>query len=55
MLIAGDVGGAKTDLAVYTNKFGPHAPRAQRQFHSADYPSLQAMVTQFLAQAGSRT
>jgi len=52
MLIAGDIGGAKIDLAIYTNKFGPHAPLAQRQFHSADYPSLQTMVAQFLAQAG---
>lgn len=50
MLIAGDIGGTKTDLAIYSNESGPHAPLAQTQVHSADYPSLQAMVTEFLAQ-----
>jgi glucokinase len=49
MLIAGDVGGTKTDLAIYSPGGGPHAPVAQTQFKSADYPSLQAMVAEFLA------
>jgi len=49
MLIAGDIGGTKTDLAVYSDGAGPHAPLAQTQVHSADYPSLQAMVQEFLA------
>lgn len=48
MLIAGDIGGTKTDLAVYSSESGPHAPLAQTQARSADYPSLQAMVTEFL-------
>jgi glucokinase len=48
MLIAGDVGGTKTDLAIYSTESGPHAPLAQDELHSADYPSLQAMVTEFL-------
>jgi glucokinase len=51
MLIAGDIGGTKTDLAIYSVEAGPHAPLAQAQFHSADYSSLQAMVAEFLAQA----
>jgi glucokinase len=50
MLIAGDIGGTKTDLAIYSVESGPHAPLAQAQFHSADYPSLQVMVSEFLAQ-----
>lgn len=50
MLIAGDIGGTKTDLAIYSRESGPYAPLAQTQVHSADYPSLQAMVTEFLAQ-----
>src|SRR5262249_33698544 len=50
MLIAGDIGGTKTDLAVYSIESGPHTPVAQAQFHSADYKSLQAMVSEFLAQ-----
>ena len=50
MLIAGDIGGTKTDLAIYSQESGPHTPLAQTEVHSADYPSLQAMVAEFLAQ-----
>jgi len=50
MLIAGDIGGTKTDLAIYSYESGPHTPLAQTEVHSADYPSLQAMVREFLAQ-----
>jgi len=50
MLIAGDIGGTKTDLAIYSIESGPHAPLAQTERHSADYPSLQAMVAEFLGQ-----
>ena len=50
MLIAGDIGGTKTDLAIYSIESGPHAPLTQAQFHSANYDSLQAMVSEFLAQ-----
>src|SRR4030095_5074414 len=50
MLIAGDIGGTKTDLAIYSPESGPDAPLAQTEVHSADYPSLQAMVAEFLAQ-----
>lgn len=50
MLIAGDIGGTKTDLAIYSKEAGPHSPLAQAEVHSADYPSLQAMVAEFLAQ-----
>lgn len=49
MLIAGDIGGTKTDLAIYSTESGPHAPLAQIEVHSSDYPSLQAMVAEFLA------
>lgn len=50
MLIAGDIGGTKTDLGIYSTESGPHAPLAQAQFHSADFPNLQAMVLEFVAQ-----
>jgi glucokinase len=50
VLIAGDIGGTKTDLAIYSRESGPHAPLAQTEVRSADYPSLQAMVAEFLAQ-----
>src|SRR5271165_1494414 len=51
MLVAGDIGGTKTDLAIFSNEAGPHAPLAQAKVHSADYPSLQAIVKEFLAKS----
>jgi glucokinase len=51
MLIAGDIGGTKTDLAIYSSTAGPHAPLVQTKMPSADYPSLQAMVREFLTKA----
>ena len=50
MLLAGDVGGTKTDLAVYTPEAGLRAPLAQAEFPSASYPSLEAIVSAFLRQ-----
>lgn len=50
MLIAGDIGGTKTDLAIYSLESGPRAPLAQTEVRSADYSSLQAVVEEFLAQ-----
>ena len=49
MLVAGDIGGTKTELAIFSNEAGPHSPLAQERVHSADYPSLQAIVKEFLA------
>jgi glucokinase len=51
MLIAGDIGGTKTALAILSNEAGPHSPLVQATVHSADYPSLQAIVKEFLANA----
>jgi glucokinase len=51
MLIAGDIGGTKTDLAIFSSEAGPHLPLAQAKMRSADYPSLQAMVKEFRAKA----
>src|SRR3989449_3991718 len=48
MLLAGDIGGTKTDLAIFSHEAGPHSPLAQGEVHSADYPSLQVLVTEFL-------
>src|SRR2546422_9942766 len=49
MLLVGDIGGTKTDLAIYTSGSNPNSPVARKQFHSADYASLQAIVIEFLA------
>src|SRR5215471_10916908 len=48
MLLAGDIGGTKTDLAIFSVDGGPHSPLNRTQVRSADYPSLQALVTAFL-------
>jgi glucokinase len=52
MLLAGDIGGTKTDLAVYSADGGPRKPLAQAEFPSASYPSLEAIAREFLATAG---
>jgi len=49
MLIAGDIGGTKTDLGIYSIESGPHTPLVETEVHSADYPSPQEMVKEFLA------
>lgn len=49
MLLAGDIGGTKTDLAVYSPEAGPRRPLAQAEYRSGRYPSLEALVREFLA------
>ena len=51
MLVVGDVGGTKTDLAVYSPESGPFKPIAEATFHSAGYGSLEIVVHEFLDQA----
>jgi glucokinase len=50
MLLAGDIGGTKTNLAVFSPEAGPRAPLAEATFPSADYPSLEALTLEFLSQ-----
>ena len=50
MLIAGDIGGTKTLLALYDPDVGARKPVAQAEFHSAQYSSLDDVVREFLAQ-----
>ncbi len=52
MLIAGDIGGTKTLLGLFSAEKGARAPLAEHEFHSADYPSLAPMVKDFLARTG---
>ena len=54
MLLAGDIGGTKTDLAVYSSETGPHAPLAETEVHSADYGSLEAIAKEFLTKVKMR-
>jgi glucokinase len=50
MLLAGDLGGTKTDLAVFAPESGPRKPLAQARYPSSAYPSLEAIVQTFLAE-----
>jgi glucokinase len=50
MLLAGDIGGTKTSLAVYSADTGPRVPLYQATFPSGRYPSLQSLVREFLSQ-----
>jgi len=49
MLVAADVGGTKTDVAIFSREGGPHVPIAKARVHTAGYPSLQAIIKEFLA------
>jgi glucokinase len=49
MLIAGDIGGTKTRLALVSAEAGPRKFVALQEFHSADYKGLQPIVEAFLA------
>jgi glucokinase len=52
MLLAGDIGGTKTHLALYSAE-GGSTPVAQATFISADYPSLEVVAARFLADTGA--
>lgn len=48
MLLAGDIGGTKTVLAVYSAETGPNVQLTQKTYPSAQYSSLEAMIQDFL-------
>src|SRR3954447_10245786 len=50
MLLGRDIGGDKTALAVYGADRGPQARMAEKHFPSADYPSLEAIAREYLAE-----
>jgi glucokinase len=50
MLLAGDIGGTKTRLAIFSTEQGPRQPLAETVFASDAYPSLEAIVRVFLEQ-----
>jgi glucokinase len=49
MLLAGDLGGTKTNLAIFSPEDGPRQPLVQATLPSSQYPSLEALVREFLA------
>ena len=48
MLLAGDIGGTKTNLAIYADEPG-HLPLAEATFPSGQFSGLEAIVREFLA------
>lgn len=48
MLLAGDIGGTKTVLALFSAEQGPNMPLTRKTFASAGYQSLEAMIREFL-------
>jgi glucokinase len=52
MLLAGDIGGTKTVLALFSPEAGPHAPLHESTFPSNRYGRLEAIVREFIEQVG---
>ncbi|OQA39714.1 MAG: Glucokinase [Chloroflexi bacterium ADurb.Bin325] len=52
MLLAGDIGGTKTVLAVFSQSAGERAPLAEKTYPSTAYASLEEIAADFLAQTG---
>jgi glucokinase len=48
MLLAGDIGGTKTTLGIFTEDAGPRTPLAEATFPSHQYASLEAIIEEFL-------
>ena len=50
MVVAGDIGGTKTVLGIYTPDLGPRQPVIERVFRSRDYHSLAKILQEFLTE-----
>ena len=51
MILAGDVGGTKVDLALYSFEQGNLKPVTEKKYHASAYSSLEAVVRDFLDEA----
>ena len=49
MLLAGDIGGTKTNLGIFLAEKGPREPIIEATFPSTKYPSLETLVRDFLS------
>ena len=54
MLLAGDVGGTKTDLALFDAAHGPRKPLEEATLPSSQYPGLAELIQEFLSQVRRR-
>jgi glucokinase len=50
MLLAGDIGGTKTNLAVFSSEADWRKPFAEATYASANYPDFESLVREFLTQ-----
>ena len=50
MLLAGDIGGTKTNLGIYSPEKGAREPLVESTFPSPKYPSLETLAREFLDQ-----
>lgn len=50
MFLAGDIGGTKTVLALFSEREGPHRPLVTKRYESGDYDSLDQLVADFVAE-----
>ena len=48
--LIGDIGGTKTNLAVFSSDSGPRQPLVEKSYQSTQYESLEAIVSEFLAE-----
>lgn len=51
-VLAGDIGGTKTNLAIFDSEAGLRKPLAEATFPSRDYPSLEALGRGFFSRVG---
>ena len=51
-VLAGDIGGTKTELALYSSQGGLRRPQVKEKFASRDYSGLEAIVKSFLSHHG---
>lgn len=49
MILAGDIGGTKTNLALYSVQGSKLTPGVKRSFSSRDYPGLEPLLREFMA------
>jgi len=48
-ILAGDLGGTKTNLAVFSVEKGPGAPLAEESFRSREFANIESIINAFLA------
>lgn len=51
LVLTGDIGGTKTNLAIFSREGGLRAPIAEATFASANYPDLESIAKEFLGKA----